>query len=477
MQNEKKLLEFVCNNQFKGAFSMSLDISGLQYLIPIKLKILVCIPKLHPMIILANNIPWDQMVKLVVQDLYKNRRRSGRKLNIRLHLGAFILQSMNKWTDRTLEDMVKYHGPTMMFCGLKKSSQGLDHCQYTRFRNRISEDTAKKLSTLLIQNAKVHGYTDSTFLDIDSTVQEANISYPTDISMMRKIVQKSEKILNHFINQGLNQAKEIMSQTNFKKIGKSIKGYFFAAKGEKGKFEKNNLLKIIEANTSDVIKKVSSLWESVHYYGLPWNLKTDWNDVTIKGTKLMKDIRYFIKNQKMKKGKILSLGREMVTCIRKGKIGKLNEFGRKWFVAKLKGNYAFGFSPEENVRLDDSKSLKIGIDQFKDIFNSTPDSVTGDQGFWSEDNIVACLEAEVEEIGIHPRGKLNWLVNDEDIERLKNRRASTEGIIGHAKMRGMGKSKMKSDKATFLEGQRSIFSLNLSRFTKDLIKTQFSKAS
>ena len=47
---------------------------------------------------------------------------------------------------------------------------------------------------------------------------------------------------------------------------------------------------------------------------------------------------------------------------------------------------------------------------------------------------------------------------DDEIERLKNRRASTEGIIGHAKMRGMGKSKVKSDEATLLEGQRSIFS-------------------
>ena len=69
--------------------------------------------------------------------------------------------------------------------------------------------------------------------------------------------------------------------------------------------------------------------------------------------------------------------------------------------------------------------------------------------------------------------ELSWLVNDDEIERLKNRRASTEGIIGHVKMRGMGKSKMKSDEATLLEGQRSILSLNLSRFTKDLAGMKF----
>jgi hypothetical protein len=449
---------------------MSLDTSGLKYPIPTKLKIDVSVPKTHPMIILAKKLPWQQMADLVIEDLYKDRRRSGRKLKIRLHLGAFILQAMNKWTDRTLEDMVKHHAPTMIFCGLSKSSQGLDHSQYTRFRNRISEEVAKKLSSMIIQEAESHGFTNSTTMDFDSTVQEANICYPSDISMMRKLVQKGEKILNHLVEQGSIKAKVIKETINFKKIGKDIKGYFFTTKGEAGQAQKKNLQIRVEKGTCDILKKVASLSASVRYYRLPWNLKKDWNDLTVKGPKLLKDIRYFIKHGKMKTSKILSLGRDMVTCIRKGKIGKLNEFGRMWFVAKLQGNYAFGFSPKEDVRLHDAEAFDAGLRQFKDIFNCPPSSVTGDQGFWSESNIAACFANEVEEIGIHPRGNMNWLVNDEDIARLRNRRASTEGIIGHAKMRGMGKSKMKSDEGTHLEGQRAILSLNLSRFTKDLMK-------
>jgi IS5 family transposase len=361
----------------------------------------------------------------------------------------------------------------MIFCGIEKSSQGLDHSQYTRFRNRISEETAKKLSTIIIQSAESHGFTDSTFMDLDSTVQEANICYPSDISMMRKLVQKSEKLLKHLIQEGSTKAKSILAKIDFRKAGKDLKGYFFCARGEKGKLQKQKMLQKIEASTGNILKEISQLSGVISTYSLPWFLKQDWEDVITKGPKLLKDIRYFIKNQNMKEGKILSLSRDMVTCIRKGKVGKLNEFGRKWFVAKIQGNYAFGFSPKGNVRLEDSVSLDIGISQFKEIFKTTPSSIAGDQGFWSNENLVSCLENEIEEIGIHPRGKLNWLVNDEEIERLRNRRASTEGIIGHIKMRGMGKSKMKSDAATFLEGQRAILSLNLSRFTKDLAEEHF----
>ncbi len=113
------------------------------------------------------------------------------------------------------------------------------------------------------------------------------------------------------------------------------------------------------------------------------------------------------------------------------------------------------------------------MNHFTKNFNSSPDSVTADQDFWSDNNIAACLASKVKEIGIHPRGNLSWLGNDDEIVRLKNRRASTKGIIAHAKMRGMGKSKMKSDEATLLEGQRSILSLNFSRYTKDLSGMKF----
>jgi IS5 family transposase len=448
---------------------MSLDISRLKYLIKSDLKIELLVPEVHPMIVLSNHIPWEQMSDVVIPDLYENKKMSGRKLNVRLHLAAFILQSQYKWTDRVLEDMIRFHGPTMLFCGLENSNQGLDHSQYTRFRNRISEESAKNLSTIIVQTAMFHGFTDSTFMDIDSTVQEASICYPSDISMLRKLAQKSEKILDFLIEKGVKAAIDIKEKLDFRKIGKEIKGYFFTKKSKKGKEEKRQLLEKITNEVNAVIENVLSLSSVVSEIGLPWNFEKDWEEVTIKGSHLINDIYYFLKNQKIKAGKILSLGRDMVTCIRKGKAGKLNEFGRIWFVAKIKGNYTFGFSPKDEVRQSDSESFDISLEQFNEIFSTSPDSVSADQGFWSDNNIASCILSEVKEIGIHPRGNLNWLVNDEEVERLTNRRASVEGAIGNLKKRGMGKSKMKSDEATFLEGQRSFLSMNLSRFTKDLV--------
>lgn len=69
---------------------------------------------------------------------------------------------------------------------------------------------------------------------------------------------------------------------------------------------------------------------------------------------------------------------------------------------KLRGNYALGLSPKDDVRLEDSDTIEMGLNHFTKIFISSPASVTGDQGFWSDENIKTCLASKVKEIGAMP---------------------------------------------------------------------------
>jgi hypothetical protein len=80
---------------------MSLDISKINYPVKEKLKTIIEVPDDHFLIKLNEVIPWSEYADLAIADLYKERKRSGKKLNLRLHLGAFILQSLFRWTDRS----------------------------------------------------------------------------------------------------------------------------------------------------------------------------------------------------------------------------------------------------------------------------------------------------------------------------------------------------------------------------------------
>ena len=100
------------------------------------------IPKDHPLVVLNQSLPWADLMEQTVPLLYQNHGICidvGRRLNLRAHLGAYILQSVHNWTDRWTEEMLKYYVPARIFCGFLESSGSLDHTKIEEFRNRLGE--------------------------------------------------------------------------------------------------------------------------------------------------------------------------------------------------------------------------------------------------------------------------------------------------------------------------------------------------
>lgn len=92
----------------------------------------------------------------------------------------------------------------------------------------------------------------------------------------------------------------------------------------------------------------------------------------------------------------VSLHAKEVKCISKGKACKKYEFGRKFFIGRLPGNYAYTFT-DENFALEDSESLARGLKEYENIFETVPDSISGDQAFWSRQNLNVCNDKEIRE--------------------------------------------------------------------------------
>ncbi len=446
---------------------MSIDISNINYPVKNHLKTIIIVPEKHFLITLSEVIPWKEFADLAIEDLYKDKRKSGRKLNYRLHIGAFVLQTLFRWTDRELEENLNFYAPARVFCGIAERVKSYDHSAYVKFRNRLSDETASKFNISLLKVATRKGFTGTQFMDFDSTVQEANIEYPADIRMMQSIFRKGVKILQGLSETGSRKAVTLLSKFDVKQVGKDFKSYFFAKKSEKGFDLKVKIFKNSHQVSKKILKSIEDVTSILYRYDLPWNYSRDLTQLREVAPKLLKQINHFIKTGTVAENKILSLHAKEVKCISKGKAGKKYEFGRKFFIGRLPGNYAYTFT-DEVFALEDSESLGRGLKEYEEIFNSMPDSISGDQGFWSRSNLDICKEKMIKEIGINPRGHKSWKVPENKIEEIQTRRAKVEPIIGHLKRRGMGKSKMKSDKMTKLDGQRSVLSLNLSRLARDL---------
>jgi transposase, IS5 family len=75
----------------------------------------------HPLLQLARVIPWQALTDMVLPDLQRTTAKGkwwlGRKLRLRIHLDAFLLQWLYNLTDRQVDWAIKDNAAYQLFCG------------------------------------------------------------------------------------------------------------------------------------------------------------------------------------------------------------------------------------------------------------------------------------------------------------------------------------------------------------------------
>jgi hypothetical protein len=74
----------------------------------------------------------------------------------------------------------------------------------------------------------------------------------------------------------------------------------------------------------------------------------------------------------------------------------------------------------------------------------------------------------IKKIAIQPKGKAQPLVSQRDHRKLANRRVAVEARIAHLKLKGLGRSRMKTDLGDLISGYRSALACNLGHLMRDL---------
>ena len=75
-----------------------------------------------------------------------------------------------------------------------------DHTKIEEFRSRLCPDTQKKLANAIANNAVSLGFASPLDVDIDSTIQEANMAYPSDSNLLCKLSVLAKKTANYMNN-------------------------------------------------------------------------------------------------------------------------------------------------------------------------------------------------------------------------------------------------------------------------------------
>lgn len=170
----------------------------------------------HELCILSKQIDWDSIEKEFSVYYSEIGRPS---VPIRRMIGLLLLKHIYNLSDEAIVDRWIENPYWQYFSGEKvfQTQKTFDPTEFIHFRNRIGKDGAEKLLKVSVQLFGKEAQEKEVL--IDSTVQEKNITYPTDAKQHKRIIEKVNKIAktrgNHITSNLYQDFKAIIDRPTF----------------------------------------------------------------------------------------------------------------------------------------------------------------------------------------------------------------------------------------------------------------------
>ena len=356
----------------------------------------------HELVILAQKIDWEKVEK-EFSVYYPGLGRPA--VPIRKMVGSMLLKQMYNLGDETFVARWIENPYWQYFCGETyfQYDEPYDPSDFVHFRKRIGEEGAQKvlkLSISLFNSKEVH----EKEILIDTTVQEKNITFPTDSKLHKKIIEGCLKIAekeNIKLRQRYTRiVKQLMIDQRFREHPKRKKKANAAAR--KLKTIAGRLVRDVERNL-DEVERLSYYDEQLWLYLLVLGQKRD------------------------DKNKLYSFHAPEVKCISKGKEHKKYEFGNKscFALTKKSGIVVGAMAFEDNIY--DGHAIEPQLEQVEDLIGRLPETALVDRGCKGRKSILGVT------IKIPGSGKGKTAYQKRKERERFRRRASIEPIIGHIK--------------------------------------------
>lgn len=144
----------------------------------------------HPLYILANKIDWEKFESEDKKEFKKHYNdKIGRPAKpIRLMTGLLILKHIRNLSDESMVEQWMENAYYQYFCGEESfvNRQPCDASELVHFRNRIGEEG---MELIFRESVRINGKDgQEKQVVVDTTVQEKNITFPTDDKLHKKII-------------------------------------------------------------------------------------------------------------------------------------------------------------------------------------------------------------------------------------------------------------------------------------------------
>lgn len=355
----------------------------------------------EPLYQLSDKIPWGGIEK-EFEKYYVNFGRPAKP--VRLMVSLLLLKQIYNLGDETVVESWVQNPYWQYFSGytMFQWKFPIEPTDLVHFRERIGKKGIEKIFKISID---LHGKkSKEKEVVIDTTVQEKNITYPTDVKLHKKIIDKCVKI-------ALEEDVEL--RQSYRRISKQLVIDQRGNRSKKGKTKARKSAKKLKTIagrlTRELRRKLTK--ELLQRYE--------------------EEIKLFEKVLSQQKGdnnKIYSLHEPKVYCMSKGKAHKRFEFGSKVSIVLTKNSgIAVGaYNFEENIY--DGHTLPEVLEQIKRLTEKEPKVAIVDRGYRGVSKVgnTEILKPK------RPKKKATPYEKTKARKRFR-RRAAIEPVIGHLK--------------------------------------------
>jgi transposase, IS5 family len=354
----------------------------------------------HPLYILSHRIDW-QRFEMAFRPLYcANNGRPAKP--IRLMTGLLILKHIRNLSDESVVEQWSENSYYQYFCGEGQfaAAPPCEASELVHFRKRIGEDG---IELILQESIRINGNdSNEKQLSTDSTVQEKNITFPTDAKLHRKIIKKCQQIAKH---------EQLPVRQSYARTLKKL--------GIDQRFRNHPKNKAKAKKADKKVKTIAGWLVRELERNLPPHSSYR-NDLEL--------YKKVLAQQQTDKHKIYSLHEPEVQCISKGKEHKKYEFGNKVSITYTQTTGVIvGAKSFRNEY--DGHTLEPALKQVQALTGHAPQTVTVDRGYRGR----SCIGDTKIQIPKPFNDKKLSKYRQRNQRKAFKRRAAIEPVIGHLK--------------------------------------------